>query len=109
MKRAIAGCMALMFVASFAVKPAAAMTVGEEYGWFDNATSPPNDGGSDSGSEGPNCGAGTKTVCKTDSKSVCVEWQSTSATIGFGPASVTISLGTTCKATTVITLFYYYP
>ena len=108
MKRVIAGCTALMFLASLAVTPAAAMTTADEYGWYDNATNP-YEGNTYTGDGGPNCGAGTKTVCKTISTSICVEWQSTSATLGAGPTSVTISVGTTCKTTKVVMTYYYFP
>ena len=97
MKNAIAGCLTLMLLAGMTVKSATAMPPADVDGWFTSA-----DGG-------PGCGSGSKTLCRTDVTTTCIEWQSTSGTIGAGPTGGTASIGTTCKTTRTITNYYYYP
>lgn len=97
MKHAIAGCLTLFLLAGMAVRPAAAMPAA----WFDDGTS--------LGGDASGCGSGSKTLCRTDVITTCVEWQSTSGTIGAGPTGGTASIGTTCKTTKTTTMYYYYP
>lgn len=105
MKHAIAACLTLVLLAGMAVRPASAMLVGDEYGWFTSDPGSVTGGGTD----GSGCGSGSKTLCRTDVTTTCVEWQSTSGTIGAGPTGGTASIGTTCKTTKTTTLYYYYP
>ena len=93
MKNAIAGCLTLMLLAGITVKSATAMTVAEEYGWFniDNSTS---------GGGGAICGSGSKTLCRIDTTSTCSQWQTTS-----GPSGVTA----TCTTVVDVLKNYYYP
>lgn len=97
MKNAIAACLTLVLLGAMTVKPAAAMPAA----WFDDGTG--------FGADASGCGAGSKTLCRTDVVTTCVEWQSTSGTLGAGTTGGTVSIGTTCKTTKTTTTYYYYP
>lgn len=100
MKRTIAQCLALMFVAGFTVQTATAMTVAEEMGWYDYATNPYDTGG-DTGDLA--CGKVGKTLCGTTKKWTCTEWYPAN-----GPVSESVRTPV-CKTYIEITEYRYYP
>ena len=111
MKRILAGLLCAAGIALATVAPASAMTVAQEYGWYDGG--PVVAGNSGGGGEDdplqPGCGTGTRTLCKRITTQRCVEWFSNGGTIGVSATGGTVGFTWTCKTQVTTEQLYYYP
>ena len=110
MKRILAGLLCAAGFALATVAPASAMTVAQEYGWYDGGPVVSTTGGAtDDDPLQPGCGTGTRTLCKRITTQRCQEWFSNGGTIGVSSTGATLGATWTCKVQVTTEQLYYYP
>jgi hypothetical protein len=105
MKRAIAGFIGVLLAGAMTFNAASAMTVAEEYGWYYDTSGQTTESSTNTDFK---CGTGYRMLCSSTVTTKCVQWQSTSGTIGISPTGATVGGSTTCAVTVVTTTYQYY-